>query len=170
MSPEKKQRRKWGWQHRLRAGRALWTQSGWEAAELQGRDYSLRAAEPQAQPPTFTRVSKHLQMSHSAVRDTGTGTEEMQQWGTSTSQHPAITISTQHPWEQQSLASYLTKSAKIIIFERKKIWLSLSWLLGTWLEYTLENAELCHLCISAYGAKISNLILTINTVLFCFPE
>lgn len=122
MSPEKKQRRKWGWQHRLRAGRALWTQSGWEAAKLQGRDYSLRAAEPQvqAQPPTFTRVSKHLQMSHSAVRDTGTGTEEMQQWGTSTSQHPAITISTQHPWEQQSLASYLTKSAKIIIFERKK--------------------------------------------------
>lgn len=55
-------------------------------------------------------------------------------------------------------------------FWEEIIWLGLSWLLGTQLEYTLENAELCHLCIPAYGAKISNLILAINTVWFCFPE
>lgn len=53
--------------------------------------------------------------------ETSTGTEEMWQRGKNTSsQHPMITKSTQHPQEHQSLASYLTKSAKIIISERKK--------------------------------------------------
>lgn len=120
MSPEKKQGRKWGWGRGGETGRAVWTTSGWEGATLQGRGSGLSpfpgAAEPQ---PPILRAPEHLETPHSAVGHS-MGTEEMQQWGTNASQHPALTVSTQHPWEQQSLASYLTKSAKIIIFERKK--------------------------------------------------
>lgn len=130
MSPEKKQRTKWGCN-------TDWGQGGLCEPRVAGSSHTpgqgLRA-EVWAEPIPWGQQSHSC--SHSLpsslgfqstwkfliqlLADTGTGSEEMQQWGTNTSQHPAINISTQHPWEQQSLASCLTKSAKIIIFERKK--------------------------------------------------
>lgn len=87
------------------------------------------------------------------------------QWDTNISQHPMSNKSTMISTGIAKPGKLFNKICQDRYFWEEKIWLGLSWLLGTWFEYTSEYAELCHLCISAYGTEIYNIILAVNMVL-----
>lgn len=61
------------------------TESGWEAAELQGRGSGLRCEQSlspgaaQPQPPIFSWVSEHWKYLLQLLADTDTGAEDTQQ-------------------------------------------------------------------------------------------
>lgn len=92
---------------------------------------------------------------------------DLLRWGsdTNTSQHPMINRSSVIYTETTKSCNLFNKICHDHYFWEEKIWLTLSWLLGTWLEYALKNAELSHLCFSAYGNEINNFILTVYIVL-----
>lgn len=112
-----------------------------------------------------TLISVRLEISHSAV-----SRRKHRDWGNAAVRHKYISAPSNH--QKHTISTGTAKPGKLYkkicqdhYFWEEKIWLGLSWLLGTWLEYTLENAELCHSCISAYGTEINNLILAVNMVL-----
>lgn len=89
----------------------------------------------------------------------------MRQWDTNISQYPMINRSAVIYTETAKPCKLFNKICHSHYFWEEKIWLTLSWLLGTWLEYTLKNAEISHSCFSVYGNEINNFILTVYIVL-----
>lgn len=135
-------------------GRAGGTKSGWETARTQSKGSEVRcehgllpggsgATAAVTSSHIVTLLSAHLEMSHSAV-----SRHEQRDWGTAAVRHKYISAPSDH--RKHTISTETAKPGKLFdkicrdhYFWEEKIWLGLSWLLGTWVEYTLENAELC---------------------------